>query len=1111
MWSVYLCASATFNHRHLVTVNARSVSPSRLPALSGTDAVLEYYIIEERPAHTLVGNVPRDFKLNERYTPPVADGLFNFRFLSRAGLADRKLFAIDESTGVIRTTERIDREAICRSKLSEYSTFTNQNGNEQRDTGLHDLENDEACYFTFDVIVQPMRYFRIVRVRVEIVDINDNAPSFPRPLTELRLSESAEQGASLPIDAAQDRDAGANGQCEYRLESLSDERGGAGINHFRLTVDFLPDGAVRLKLVLIDQLDFETVEQIRLVVVATDGGYPVRLSGSTVVDVHIVDINDNSPEFRPTSHFRAAIAEDVPTGFAVVQLSAIDRDASHNTDLRYSLVDRSAAEYGHIFGIRPETGLVYTRKLLDRETAPDAYRLYVVVHDSGGQEAEGALSAHALVEVEIIDVNDNAPRICMRPPAWSTVTPFQRSTVTSSLLGAGYGNATGIESGVECRTDVDSRGFIVYQTFGDIEGDIEGDIDNGLDEDNDGDDVISFVAHVTVDDPDDGNNSRFQCELSGDGAMTFQLRQLYSTEYVIVVITWSDLTAANKSISAPGRHVAGPGDQTYSDTAVREFSIVCRDNGQPEMSSSVDVRILKSGSVLQFSSVQYLVEIEENNQIGVALTQLTVTCLYPMVSDRIRYRIVSTPEGGTSDEHKEPIRKMIAIGAASGLITAVTSFDRERTPFIEFSVIAEIISGDNVGQTTDGHRRLPLPAGTALTHVRITVRDVDDERPKFDRKHYSFSIAENQADGATVGHLAAVDRDTFPFNRVVYSLDPNADQTFGINPTSGYLFARLPLDRERQSSYRIVVTVASPAAPPDRDDDDLNYYADSVNVDVQVDDVNDNPPRFLFPVEHDDDVVRLRSSDFVTSGHVIACLRAVDDDTGNNARVVYRIVGERVIVLGVERDVTLRTTSGLFRVDPDSGNITVAPQGFRYSSMDLTKPGTEFLIGLVASDLGVPVLSCSTTLKVFITGEDPSLSNTVGVGRRQMEVVGDLTQPEYENDGLYASLTEDDLALIATFGLATFAASGCVIAVVFCASRRRYRARRLMCNRRQPVRCDDHMATTKSEDIVDGSVCWISTSDRKPFDAMLDTYFSDESPVLTETQTPKVKTIMTSL
>ena len=81
----------------------------------------------------------------------------------------------------------------------------------------------------------------------------------------------------------------------------------------------------------------------------------------------------------------------------------------------------------------------------------------------------------------------------------------------------------------------------------------------------------TFVGHVTVDDADADENGRFRCRLAGRHAAMFQLHRMYRTEFKIV-------TAA-----AYDHH-------RYDD--VVQFSIVCRDDGVPSLTSSLPVSIL---------------------------------------------------------------------------------------------------------------------------------------------------------------------------------------------------------------------------------------------------------------------------------------------------------------------------------------------------------------------------------------------------------------------------------------------------------------------------------------------------------------------------------------
>jgi len=63
------------------------------------------------------------------------------------------------------------------------------------------------------------------------------------------------------------------------------------------------------------------------------------------------------------------------------------------------------------------------------------------------------------------------------------------------------------------------------------------------------------------------------------------------------------------------------------------------------------------------------------------------------------------------------------------------------------------------------------PSRSATQSVVVEVMDVNDERPRFDRSSYYFSVAENCPLGTVVGSVHAVDDDVSPeFNRVTYTL-----------------------------------------------------------------------------------------------------------------------------------------------------------------------------------------------------------------------------------------------------------------------------------------------------------------------------------------------------
>ena len=99
--------------------------------------------MEELPANSFVCNLVTELGFDRRYDPPVADRL-RFSFLTVPTVFDRNYFAIDERSGVIHTTERIDREQLCPGGVID-------------------------CVVQYDVAVKPMEFFEIVKV------CNDNS------------------------------------------------------------------------------------------------------------------------------------------------------------------------------------------------------------------------------------------------------------------------------------------------------------------------------------------------------------------------------------------------------------------------------------------------------------------------------------------------------------------------------------------------------------------------------------------------------------------------------------------------------------------------------------------------------------------------------------------------------------------------------------------------------------------------------------------------------------------------------------------------------------------------------------------------------------------------
>jgi len=196
------------------------------------DDVLEYQLLEESPAGSLVGDLLRDLP---ELAGTVEDHLRFSIVTSRFTSSVQDQFTVDERDGRLMTSSPIDREAAC-----PYRDVTD-------------------CVIQLDVSVKPLSVFRLITVVITIVDINDNSPVFLRPRYQLNISEAVSAGASFSLPVAEDHDVGINGQLEYRLLP------GPGDSVFQLVHGLnVADGSADVKLVLKSPLNREQVLYILL-------------------------------------------------------------------------------------------------------------------------------------------------------------------------------------------------------------------------------------------------------------------------------------------------------------------------------------------------------------------------------------------------------------------------------------------------------------------------------------------------------------------------------------------------------------------------------------------------------------------------------------------------------------------------------------------------------------------------------------------------------------------------------------------------------------------------------------------------------------------------------
>lgn len=340
---------------------------------------LRYSVVEESEPGTLVGNVAQDLGLK------VTDLLS--RRLRLGSEESGRYFSLSLASGALAVNLKIDRERLCGASTS--------------------------CLLPVQVVTE--HPLELTRVEVEILDLNDNSPSFATPEREMRISESAAPGARFPLDSAQDPDVGTNTVSFYTLSPSS---------HFSLHVKTLKDGKLFPELVLEQQLDREARARHQLVLTAVDGGTPAR-SGTSLISVIVLDVNDNAPTFQ-SSVLRVGLPENTPPGTLLLRLNATDPDEGTNGQLDYSFGDHTSEAVKKLFGLDPSSGAIHVLGPVDYEES-NFYEIHARARDQGQPAMEG----HCVIQVDVGDANDNPPEVLLA----SLVNPVLESTPVGTVVG----------------------------------------------------------------------------------------------------------------------------------------------------------------------------------------------------------------------------------------------------------------------------------------------------------------------------------------------------------------------------------------------------------------------------------------------------------------------------------------------------------------------------------------------------------------------------------------------------------------------------------------------------------------------------------------------------
>ncbi|CAH1738811.1 unnamed protein product [Aphis gossypii] len=852
---------------------------------------------------------------------------------------DTSQFSVDKTSGNLYVSGRLDRE---RQELYELKVTVS------------------------DCAPEPWTLHTEALIRIIVDDVNDNAPEFLVQNYTVKALEDLPIGSVVAIVTAVDPDLGTGGIVSYSLESDSSSE----VDDKMFEIDSI-SGTVRTT----SELDFEQRQIHTLIVKAVDGGMPF-LSSETWLTIEIVDVNENifAPEFG-SFYATAFVDENEPPGTLVTTVSATDADPPGDVSrVGYSIVDGDGLGY---FSIDSE-GNIRTMVVLDVETK-SSYWLTVMAFD----HATVPLHSRLEVYVEVKNINDNVPltkapvyypRVKEDAPTNTTIIQLEAEDADISDTRITYKITTGNPQSL---FTISANTGLITTTGRKLDRETEAEhilevtvIDDGIP-------VLSSTTSVVITIEDVNDNApemlkkAYRFKIPETQPVQEPLVQENSTATATAETAEIDELLDKKPWTCFGpSDIAGPalfrivasdkdsGDNArltytmkaaqgyddifsvdpdtgviYSDHSFRgnqDFSFYVRatDNGSPNMSAiaKVIVEVLKipenSKHVPEIQNPNQKVDITESDTVGYIVALINAV---DKDQDYLWYRI----------ESGDPNSDFMIEDDGNVLLARQLDWEKQKEYNLTISV-------------TDG-------VYTTATQLFVSVKDINEYRPKFSQDLYEVNVTENAEIGSPVVQLMATDDDQDL--KLLYGIHSaqhvNSVKSFAVDYQSGVVSVQQPLDRESIARHELTVVVKDQSTPSKK-----NF----ARVLITVIDSNDHAPEFS------SNIVQGRVFETTAVGTSVLQLLATDKDHGENAAVSYQIISGNI--------------GNVFSIDSKLGTLHVMKE----LDMSVT---SEYTLIVKAVDSGSPPLY--STIPVYI-----------------MVVMADNAPPKFNNPEESAEIYENE-------------------------------------------------------------------------------------------------------
>ncbi|XP_056241015.1 cadherin EGF LAG seven-pass G-type receptor 3 isoform X3 [Seriola aureovittata] len=621
-------------------------------------------------------------------------------------------------------------------------------------------------------------------------------------------------------------------------------------------------------------------------------------------------------------NYQVQVAENQPPGTSVIVMAASDPDPGDAGRVSFSMAPLMNSRSSDYFHIHPDTGLITTTQILDREHM-DLHYFRVTATDNGSPR----LSGTTMVAITVSDRNDHSPifeqseyRETIRENVEEGYPILQlRATDSDSPSNANIryrfiGDTAAIARSafeIDPRSGlITTRGAVDRETNEHYTLQVEAS-DQGKDP---GPRSATVKVFITVLDENDNvpqfSEKRYVVAVKEDVRPHSEILRVSATDrdkdsnaavhYNII----SGNSRGQFSIDSVTGEIQVVAPLDYE--AEREYTLRVRaqDNGRPPLSNNTGIVSVQVTDVNDnppiFVSTPFQASVLESAPIGSSILHIQAIDTDSGDNARLEYRLT-----GTSSDTP------FIINSATGWVTVSSILDRESVEHYFFGVEA---------------RDYGMPPLSATASVTITVMDVNDNRPEFLQKEYYSRLNEDASVGTSVVTVTAVDRDVN--SAVTYQITGgNTRNRFAISTAggAGLLSLALPLDYKQERRYVLTVTASD------------RTLHDTCQVHINITDANTHRP--VFQSAH----YSVSVNEDRPPGSTVVMISATDDDVGENARITY----------------FLEDNIPQFRIDPASGAITLQAELDYEDQMTYT-------LAITAKDNGIPQKSDTTYVEVNV-------------------------------------------------------------------------------------------------------------------------------------------------